>query len=95
MLWVSGSDYPTVQSTIKEIFDGIKEKTSGEYSDIKLIILGPCAASVPRVNGKYRHRMIIKCKNTPRFREMLKSVCDIKLKRDTTVGIDINPETII
>ena len=95
MLWVSGSDYPTVQSTIKEIFDGIKEKTSGEYKDIKLIILGPCAATVPRVNGKYRHRMIIKCKNTPRFREMLKSVCDIKLKRDTTVGIDINPETII
>ncbi len=79
------------------ILKNIKELTGkgGEYEDIKVIILGPMPAAVVKVGGKYRYRMIIKCKNSRRFREMLKSAVDIKKKGNISVVIDINPETII
>jgi len=83
---------------IKKIFDNITSlvnKDSGTYKDIKLIILGPAPACVFKVNNKYRYRMIIKCKNTAKFREMLKIASDIRLSGNTTVSIDIDPETIL
>ncbi len=68
LIYTQSSDKAMASDSINSIFNNIKEKIQGEYKDIKLIILGPCAASVPRVNGKYRYRMIIKCRNNKRFR---------------------------
>ncbi len=95
MVYTQSSDATIALDTIGEIFNNIKEATANEFSDVKLIILGPSPATVPKVNNKYRYRIIIKTKNTIRFREMLKCATDIKLKRDTYIGVDINPETII
>ena len=66
-----------------------------EYNDVKVIILGPSPSGIARVNNKYRFRMIIKCKNNKRFREMLKNAINIKLIRDVTVSVDMNPETML
>ena len=85
----------TAEKAAKTIFDNIKAMLNGEYCDIKAIILGPAPASVPKVNNRYRCRMIIKCKNTRRFREMLRRAIDVKLVGDTAVAVDMNPETII
>ncbi len=85
----------TAEKAVKTIFDNIKAMLNGEYCDIKAIILGPAPASVPKVNNRYRCRMIIKCKNTRRFREMLRRAIDVKLVGDTAVAVDMNPETII
>ena len=81
--------------TINGIFGKVKEMLNGEYSDIKLIILGPSPTAIAKVNNRYRYRMIIKCKNNKRFRSMLRKAMDIKLVNDVTVSIDINPETVI
>ena len=83
------------QNSINLIFAEIKRLISEEYSDIKLIILGPAAYSIPKVNNKYRYRIIIKCKNNQRFRELLRKVISIKLNGDTSVSVDFNPETMI
>ncbi len=88
-------DRNLANDSINQIFNNIKTLVACDYSDVKTIILGPCAATVPRVNGKYRFRMIIKCKNNQRFREMLQKATEIKRKRDTYIGIDINPEALI
>ncbi len=92
---VHSTDRKTAESAINEIFGAIKNATAGEYSDIKIMILGPCPASIPKVNQKYRFRMMIKCRNSTRFRKMLRECTAIKTKIDTTVTVDINPETII
>ena len=92
---VHSTDKNAADSAIKEIFTAIKTATAGEYSDIKLMILGPCPASIPKVNNKYRFRMMIKCRNSTRFRKMLRECTAIKQKNDTTVTIDMNPETVI
>ncbi|MGN0451030.1 MAG: primosomal protein N' [Acutalibacteraceae bacterium] len=83
------------ETAVNGIFSNIKEMLKGEYADVKLIILGPAPASVPVVNGKYRYRMIIKCKNGKRFREMLRRALEIKRLPDTAVIADINPDTVI
>ncbi len=83
------------EKAVKEIFKEIKRLIESEYKDVKLIILGPSPASIPKIQGRYRFRMIIKCKNNAKFREMLKSALKIKLSGDTAVWVDINPETVI
>lgn len=95
MLYCQSLESGLARQSIEEIAENIKTLTKGEFCDVKIIVLGPCAASVPRVGGKYRYRMIIKCKNNSRFREMIKKATDIKQKKDVSFGIDINPETII
>ena len=95
MVYAQSYDATVASDTINEVFANIKQLVDGEYVDVKLIILGPSPATVPKVNNKYRYRIIIKTKNSTRFREMIRAATEIKLKRDTYIGVDINPENII
>lgn len=95
MIYVQSMDSNIARETINEIFTNIRQLVAGDYNDVKLIILGPSPATVPKVNNKYRYRIIIKAKNNSRFRKMIRKASDIKLKKDTYVGVDINPENII
>ena len=95
MIYVQSVDSLIASEAINEVFTNIKRATTEDYNDIKVIVLGPAPATVPKVNNKYRYRIIIKTKNSSRFREMIKKATDIKLKKDTYIGVDINPENII
>lgn len=95
MIYSQSFDANIACDTINQVFANIKKAIDCNYKDVKLIILGPAPASVPKVNNKYRYRIIIKTKNSARFREMIRVATDIKLKKDTYIGVDINPENII
>ncbi|MBQ6847369.1 MAG: primosomal protein N' [Clostridia bacterium] len=82
------------EKSINLIFAEIKKEIENN-SRVKVIILGPSPASIPRVNNRYRYRMIIKCKNNKDFRNMLKKAISVKLPADSTVAVDFNPENII
>ena len=76
----------------------LKDCFSGEYSDLPIRMLGPSPASVSKVSGKYRFRIILKFKNTKRFREMLSSVLaktNSSIFRDVSVFADIDPDSIM
>ncbi|WP_343252501.1 replication restart helicase PriA [Ligaoa zhengdingensis] len=45
-----------------------------DYPALPLRVLGPTPGVVPKVGGKYRYKLIIKCKNTRDFRAMLAQV---------------------
>ena len=83
------------EKTINDIFENIKQLIENEYKTVKVIILGPSVAAIAKVNNKYRFRMIIKCKNNVEFRKMLRTALDSKSGDQTTVSVDINPETVI
>ncbi len=98
MLGITAPGMEVAKESAKKLFNIIKSKLQGEDTGIKVIILGPSPASVPRVNSKYRYRLILKTKNNSRFREFL----DGALKefyenadKNVTVFVDINPESII
>lgn len=70
-----------------------------DYAGEKIIVLGPMPARVQKVSGKFRHRLIIKCRNSKRFRAMISEVL-VKLGSTSafsavTLFADINPENIM
>jgi primosomal protein N' (replication factor Y) len=77
----------------------LKELNSDLFKEQKLIVLGPAPAKLLKTNNKYRYRLIIKCKNSPRFRKMISCIlCDIEKNKDfknTTVFADVNPVDIM
>ncbi len=95
MIYAQSNDNSIAFDTINQVFKNVKTMVATDFNDIKLIVLGPSAASVPKINNKYRYRIIIKTKNNARFRDLICRATDIKLKKDTYIGVDINPENII
>ena len=83
----------------KHFLSELKDKTDNEYKEEKIIVLGPMPPRLSKVNNKFRFRLIIKCKNTSRFRrmmsELLISFGKNKNYSDVTAVIDINPENLI
>ncbi len=76
----------------------LKTIHSEKYKDNKIIVLGPVAPRILKIGGKYRNRIIIKCKNNKQFREMIREII-ITFEKDkkhnnVTVYADINPESI-
>ena len=76
---------------MKEMTALLKER----YADIPLRILGPAPASVFKVAGKYRYKLILKCRNDKYFREMLSTLLARFSSRrefaDVTVYADLHP----
>ncbi len=81
------------EKSINLIFEEFKKELT-KNDGVKVIILGPGPASIPRINNRYRYRMIIKCKNNKEFRKILQNAVSVKLLGDSGVSIDFNPESI-
>lgn len=94
-----GENEPKVRVASQKFTDRLKEKLGGEYNDLKIIALGPMTARVSKISNKFRYRLILKCKNTKRFRalmnELMKYTGTDRAYNDVSVYIDINPENII
>lgn len=94
-----GENEPKVRVASQKFTDKLKEKLGGEYNDLKIIALGPMTARVSKISNKFRYRLILKCKNTKRFRalmnELLKYTGSDRAYNDVSVYIDINPENIL
>ena len=69
-----------------------------EYPDIPLRVLGPSQAAVFKVSNKYRFKLILKCRNDSRFREMLgRMLVGFSSEREynsVTVYADMDPLTL-
>ena len=66
-----------------------------KYDNMPLRVLGPSAAAVVKVNNKYRYKIIVKCRNDKRFREMLRTLLsqfsENRQFAKITVTIDTKP----
>ncbi len=82
----------------KAFFDKLVELNSGEYKDIKLVVLGPTPAKIAKINNCYRYRLALKCKNTHALRamitEILKFISSIKDYKSVNLSVDLNPNDI-
>ena len=58
----------------------IKNKMQSENINIPIRVLGPSPMNVVKVSGKYRYRLIIKCKNDKKFRSFLSELLKEFLK---------------
>jgi primosomal protein N' len=70
---------------------------NGAYSDLPLVVYGPFEAPVYKVEGKYRMRMVIKCRINKRSREMLSDIMKYfsgSGARGLALSVDINPTNL-
>ena len=99
VLGFTGSDEQKVRIAARETVNVIREMAGGEYKGEKIIVLGPVPARVSKIAGRYRYRIIIKCRNSARFRSMISGL--LKLTgtdarfRSVTVYADMNPDTVL
>lgn len=94
-----GSDEKSTSHAASEFLRKLKDLAQNNYPDLPLRALGSSAASVVKVNNKYRYRLILKCRNSKNFREMMSSLLvwfgASRLARTVTAFVDMNPDTIL
>ena len=94
-----GEDKNAVAKAADYFSEKMKTQLREKYSDLPIRMLGPAPAAVARISGKYRFRIILKFRNSKRFREMLADMLALTGKdhvfRDVTVYADIDPDNII
>ena len=94
-----GENKEEVRASATAFFDRIRSLNERTYTSVKMIILGPSQASIPRVGGKYRYRIIIKTKNTSDFRKIistaLKDFGRDRRNKNVTAFADLNPDSVM
>ncbi len=75
------------------------EKLSSDYPDLPIRLLGPSPASLYRISGRFRYKIILKFRNSNRFREMLGGVlaeCSKdKTFNEVSLFVDVDPDSIM
>ncbi len=51
--------------------DMLEKRWESDFSEIPLRILGPARNVISKVNGRFRWRLIIKCRNSPKLRKLM------------------------
>lgn len=74
IIGLSGSSDELTKSAADETVHIISEKVNEHKPDSPLRVLGPVKCAYGKINGKYRYRIILKCKNTPEIRELISTV---------------------
>lgn len=92
---VSSESQNMALNTANSVLNSIKSAVEGEFSDVKLITLGPAAANLHKVNNKYRFTLFVKCKNNARTRDLIKRVIKENINKGASISVDVNPETIL
>lgn len=77
-------------------FARILADLAARQPDIPLRLLGPAPMNIGMLNGKYRYKLTIKCRNDAAFRTLMRAALDDyakqKLPAKATVAIDFNSD---
>ncbi len=91
-------DSRKVSLAANAFMNNLTDTLNNKYSDIPIRIMGPSPASVSKVNNKYRYKIILKCRNDARFRDMLSkqlvTFSKIREYSDVSVFVDMNPNDL-
>lgn len=70
-----------------------------EYKELPMRVLQPAPAAVAKISGKYRYKIIIKCRNNAKFRQMISSLLNKfaldKRNQGVSVYAAVNPYNIL
>ncbi|MCR5167626.1 MAG: primosomal protein N' [Oscillospiraceae bacterium] len=90
----SSADDRSADEASKLFLEMLADKVKAENITFPLRVLGPSRCVYEKINGQYRYRIIIKCRNTADFRsfirELRKAACRTKAFSDIRMYVDIN-----
>ena len=83
----------------KRFLQLLRERAQREFSTLPLRILNPSPAAVMKISGKYRYKLVIKCRSNLIFRRLMTAVLEdfVKIKDFSGVNVitDCNPDSIL
>ena len=83
----------------KIFFEKLVLLSKEKYSDLPLRIFPPAGASIEKVANHYRFKIVIKCRNTKRFRSMINEVLmsfkPLGKFKNVSIIADVNPLAIL
>lgn len=96
VLTASGEEERQVLSSLLALRRRIEALMQGQFSDFCYPVLGPVAAPVVRVMGRYRYHLTLRCPDSKRRRQLISGVmrefAKEKSNRGVTLFADINPD---
>ena len=81
----------------KRLYEDFRTSAMKDYADLPMMVFGPFEAPVYKVDGKYRMRMVIKCRLGKRTRTLFSNLLtdfSRRAKGKTTLAIDFNPTNL-
>ncbi len=79
------------------LYNDFRASAMRDYSDLPMVVFGPFEAPVYKVDGKYRMRMVIKCRLNMRGRRLFSELLRQFGKQSrgkTSLSIDFNPTNL-
>lgn len=95
----SGEKENFVNNAAAEFVDSLKNLHTDHFGDVQIIVLGPATPKIAKIGGKFRNRIIIKCRYSKRLREFISELIKTFMKNkkydDVSIFADINPESLM
>ncbi len=94
---ISASEEREVLNIAANLLTNLKELTENSFSDVKYVAFGPFEAPVYKINEKYRMRMVLKCRQGKRTRELFSALLTktgAGIGKKVSLTVDINPSSI-
>lgn len=99
VLALSGKVEQKVVEASNFVFELFKKIASESYPDIPLRVYPPSEAKIKMISKNYRYKIVIKCKNNSKFRDLVNSVIEEfygnKECKSISIFPWINPDTIL
>ena len=94
VIGLSSSDETAVRQTARQLHTLLGQALTDAVPQLPCVLLGVSEAGVYRLNGRFRLRIILKCKNNRRFRNLLRGViaqaAGNRLFSKTSIYVDMN-----
>ena len=94
-----GTDEALTRQAAERFLEMLAQLAQKDYPALPLRVFGPTAAAVLRVNQKYRFKLLLKCRASRDFREMMARLLVIHGKNrrfaDVTAYADMNSDHIL
>ena len=95
VLLLSSEDEQALFKAANDLRDRLLSLAEGDYHDLPLTVFGPFEAQIYKVSDRYRLRMILKCRNSPRLRGLLRELMvSFADERKVILSVDINPLSV-
>ncbi len=98
-LCCTAEDEAKALQAAQQVLTRLKEMAQNEYQDQHIIVLPVMPPRIGKMNNRFRFRILIKCKNTRRFRHMIHTLLvdfgRMPSMHAVSFSADINPENLM
>ena len=92
----SDADKERAEACARLFLDTLVQASRSGEPESRITVLGPLPPRVPKVNGQYRQKLIVKCVNSAKTREMIRGCLQVIFREKkylrTSVFAVMNPE---